>query len=130
MARRRRARENPSTGVWIALGLVGAVGAGVGIYYLTKPKAAATPAATTAPTVNPATGQPITADQQAQLNAALAQASAQLQAANGILLNQGAQQNAAAASGGSSSTSSGGPVSTGIPQVDQAANNAASQLGF
>jgi hypothetical protein len=125
--RRRRTRENPSVGVWVALGLVGAVGAGVGIYYLTKPKAPVAP-----PIVNPATGQPVTAAQQAQIAAAQAQANADLAAANAMLLGQGQGQNNTSSTdtSGDTGTTSSGPVNTGVPQVDQAANQAAAQLGF
>lgn len=48
MARRRyRARQNPSAGTWVAIGL-GAVVLGAGVYFLAK---------SSAPAVNPATGQ-------------------------------------------------------------------------
>jgi hypothetical protein len=35
---RRRSRENPSETVWVLLGITAAVGVGVGVYFLTKPK--------------------------------------------------------------------------------------------
>lgn len=128
MSRRRsRAKENPSAGMWLAIGL-GVTAAGVGIYFLTKPKA---PAAAT--TINPSTGQPLTAAQQAALNAQIAQANADAAAAMANLLGEGAAQNNAVATSGDTSgttSTSSGPVNTGIPQVDNAANNAASQLGF
>lgn len=49
--RRGRARSNPSTAAWAAIGL-GVVALGVGVYFVTK---------ASAPALNPATGQPIPA---------------------------------------------------------------------
>ena len=107
--------------MWVLLGL-GVVGAGAAVYFATRPAA---PAPTT---VNPSTGQPITAAQQAQLNAQIAQANAAVAAQMGTLLNEGAQQNAAADTSGDTTTSN--IPSTGNPDVDNAVNQAASQLGF